>query len=109
MSAPVAPSVIVNNPDAVPSKLDANTGLNNNDSMIDRTLQAVPTAPNQLSDYVAAYLVYAANLLGYNKVERVKPGMLKLKEPNTIMGIFKKYETIWEYTDRIQWFSPIVY
>ena len=113
MAEPVAPSVIINDPNAVPDNLDTNGGednvIANDDVMVDRTLQSVATAPNQVSDYLAAYLVYGANLMGYEKVERVKPGMLKLKEPDTIIGIFEKWETIYEYSEKIVWYSPIVY
>ena len=110
MSAPKGQTVIINNPDAVPSNLDENAtdSVKNDGVMVDRTLQAVATAPNQLSDQVAAYITLAANLLGVENATRVQPGQLKLKEPKTAMEIFDKWYYIFDYAGDIGWNSPIV-
>jgi len=42
----------------------------------DTSLQGTSTAENQISDYMAAYMLWAARLLGRTEYARVKPGSL---------------------------------
>ena len=94
--------VVVNNNDdpAVVPTIDNETNtIIDSLTEADRTLQKVATAPGQASDYIAKYLTYAAELMGIENTKRVKPGMLQLKNPDTFIGIYNKYESIVEWTD----------
>ena len=96
-----------------PVKPDAGGGgtakdvIINSNTTADRSLQDIATAENQISDYMAAYIMWGARLLGKEKFGRVKPGSLIMRDPNSWTGIYIMWETMFEYFDAPGMFSSM--
>ena len=104
--------VVVNNndnPSPVPIIDNETNTIIDSLTEADRTLQKVATAPGQASDYIAKYLTYAAELMGVENFKRVKPGMLKIKNPDTFVGIYNKFETMVLYANDPQPWSEFTW
>jgi len=74
---PTAPPVVVNptQPLVTPSNDTTAKGvIINSNTVTDSSLQGTITAPNQVSDYMAAYILWAAKLHGKQNISRVLPG-----------------------------------